>query len=912
MHSNKKLPSNNKLPPHSNGNEDIRFESDSDNDKPQPPSSLNNSFVTVSKREDAPLPKDLPIATHMSDWEFVRPKAEGSGANGCGSRGGWYHAGIMPNGEFKSVFCKQDSSADNKTIRHGKNIAEVVAGQLMRFIHEDDPDAFANVYFAFGPDRKDPNDHSPDETGANVYVVSEKIPGFDTELYKDAYQFARKTPPDARPKLTPTEVKDAVRSGRYRGFSPVILTCVFVDNPDSHSANLAVATIEDDPEHKKTVTFDFAAALKNLDGKLHFGTGIDRYPPGFGPTNHARDYPRTAIVNEEGIAFLEKLRALDPEKLDAKIESLLNYVGNFYGTQPLLEFAKLVGVKIPENSNKQDILDYLYFHLSENLKARCVDAKKLLIEFQVSCCVEKKGENTFVWDNEKLQTIISQNEEYFYDLYKNGKEFHFRIEDLKASSVYLNEALKRKVKKHFFKKILENALENANEDFEQSSQISNNQPDLYKPLISIIQNDEKTSPINNQAAPHSPLLNHRNEFPLPSVKPLSERFNNAFSKIYNDNNEDRSHSTYKLAYALKSFFGFPTNKNPYNYAEWALTGFGLGAFAKNILKFAAEFIPAMIENTGKWIYDHSKDYLKKPADERGNAQTALAYTGLVLGGAFYGTFKCVRLLTMRVTSPIRSAKQAYRSGEELGKKIFPDSPRLQKATGFVFGGVSTLFSIAAITAIAFVASPLVATAATFIAAKTVIGGNVVAALGSAMQWISNAPYVGPAIHTVGNALLTAANALGLNSVAGSVLTDLHATAAATVGLIHTCALSMKVGFKKLGVGIVGFFKKEKNKVAEEQQPLLGEEVVPPRNDGMGTPEIQATLGTRKPRKSFSTQSISVPVQKGSVYDNNSFHTPSSQGLFSPSSPSSKNLKRSTSYDDGLPSLSTNKVSPPPK
>lgn len=160
------------------------------------------------------------------------------------------------------------------------------------------------------------------------------------------------------------------------------------------------------------------------------------------------------------------------------------------------------------------------------------------------------------------------------------------------------------------------------------------------------------------------------------ITPLNQRLRHAYFNIMNEGNP------YQLNW--HSFIGWPGDES-YHENEIADFCLKLGKYIltasflvpiKNMAKLVLEYIPAIFEEFGAWLLDHSKKALENSHFLRGQV---IAAVGIATGELIYGTSKIVRQVTMRATSPIRSAKEAF----EYGKKAH-----------FVVGCLAAITSIA--------------------------------------------------------------------------------------------------------------------------------------------------------------------------------------------------------------------------
>ncbi|MDR3477834.1 MAG: hypothetical protein P4M14_07370 [Gammaproteobacteria bacterium] len=678
---------------------------------------MSGEDLTESKQDGIALQFDencfenKPLAINTMEG-LVKIGLKAGGANGAGILGGWY---IDPNG--KKFFIKQDVSngiirgvvADK--INHAKNISEVIVSRLMRLIDAKNKDSIAEVNFIV----PDSSIVLPDPDGNNVYVASagmgaeevkedkeakeeldleflslyeayqerfdNSLPDYETvykklyespylDLWEDAYLAYNFSPqfealrlehgsieiPKERPKnvgtLNQFPLINVIQSNRYDGLAGQIGLRVFVDDPDQHSANYGAILISGNPFRKKVGSIDFAGAMYLLDGELHF-RDILRYPPGFGPTNHAREYPEEIVISEEFANINKKIGNFPSEKILDELNLIMLELDALYGIKPLLETAKRVGAKISNPNVKSLVLKDICQHLYQCFVARQKAARELYYEVILSLCFEKQNGEFFYKEDQLLflEKLIINNSAYFKQLIETGKQIKFRKEDQKDDHAYdrLNHLLAKKIKSVLY--------------------------------------GEK----------------------------LSFRSNSTFHRIFNSGKIERFDEDFGFKYVIKSLIGYPNKGNPYNWLEWVVTLFGAITLIKNIIKLAVEYLPAVIADFFDATFERNKHFIAKEAKDRNILITGLAYLGMAISSVLSSVFKAVELLTMRITSPIESFKQAYRFGA-----------RYNKITGLILGGLSIALTFAELLALSLVAAPVIgavstAISSTFIGAKIVTG-----------------------------------------------------------------------------------------------------------------------------------------------------------------------------------------------
>lgn len=374
-------------------------------------SGSNNTYeqASTSTQEESNFEAD--IHNINGGWELVGEKT--GGANSAGKLGGVY---IEIKNPDRKVLFKQDPII-------AKNICEFIAGKLMRAIMPDADGLFAKVELAFENEKSMPN-----ETGKNVYLGSEFYSGY-TDLYKDAYHAynnlsmfhllrenngGKRPCPETRPKylafvnlhfkrLIDPVIASVIERGRYPNFVKLLVASIFVDDPDVHTANIGVIPTKEIAERigneeviyqVEAVRIDFGGAFadkkRKLDGKLHYNETF-RYLSltKEGPPNYLQTYPKEIYKGDDFYKELLKLSCFPPDILIAELKNILGEVACYYGREPLISFAKFIGIE--EFLRKTD----------EN------DIVSLLEHYEVSFLIQEKDKRVKKIDNLDKEAVLA-------------------------------------------------------------------------------------------------------------------------------------------------------------------------------------------------------------------------------------------------------------------------------------------------------------------------------------------------------------------------------------------------------------------------------------------------------------------------------------------------------------------------
>lgn len=234
-------------------------------------------------------------------------------------------------------------------------------------------------------------------------------------------------------------------------------------------------------------------------------------------------------------------------------------------------------------------------------------------------------------------------------------------------------------------------------------------------------------------------------FPDSYVAPLGERLRNTYHQLFNTDNPYRSD--------VAAFFDWPSEDNDTHIFLKVVRYIGTFSFLspiKNVFKLVLEGTPAFLEELGGWILDKSKQILSFPETDTTRTERNLARVGVVCGAILYGASKLTRQVTMRLTSPIRSMKEAYEFGAQAHWSV-----------GILLGAVSAVVSVGLTALAAVVAGPVILVKGVF----SIVATGVKAA----------AAWLGPKLSAIGGMVSTTTGAptsvaLGLKTVGLATMT----------------------------------------------------------------------------------------------------------------------------------------------
>lgn len=393
----------------------------------------SHPVVETPNAEKQSLRSALQTMPDMNDYLQIGKK-EG-GANQPGKFGGVY---IKPyrvkdteKTQIQRILFKQDTHGHD--IQHAKNMTEVMAGRIMNAVIGD---AAASVFFATAPTSDGQPVKIPDESGENVYVGSIFYDdykdlfaelGFSQRPY-DIGNWNKKQFIDGFCHTDPLTGKQICK---FENFEAVTAASALTGDFDVHLGNYGVITTADGS--KKLVKIDHGAGLERLEDDIHIHSHT-RHPLGMGPTNHIREYPRDLKITLAMANELERQSSPESQaKIAAAINTTMKEISQHYGLQPILQFAKHIGMKInPEDKRAQNkilLVDDMRTFLTHKMAARQASQKELAVEIKLSLAIKKdKGKFHFDASEVDIKKLMLENPLYFLK-----GNYHFRGKDQRST-----------------------------------------------------------------------------------------------------------------------------------------------------------------------------------------------------------------------------------------------------------------------------------------------------------------------------------------------------------------------------------------------------------------------------------------------------------------------------------------------
>jgi hypothetical protein len=362
-------------------------------------------------------------ASNFEGWKRVGDK-EG-GANSAGDLGGVYEKINTPNAQ--KALIKQDPNP-------AKVIAEFLGAKVHRAI-EEYKDYHADIEFmAVGEKGRD-----------NPYIASLYIPNYQGDLFKYAYisengQNSNSAPqlkvPESRPRWFGTRGKIAKSFGfetvatrvnkvldRTEGFAEAIAPRLLTNDMDMHIGNLGVVNRDG---KEVLVSIDYGAANSKLEYSIN-PHSHSKHLPGFGPTNHFREFQRKYKITPE---FAKACTTISKHDYNKAIDQAFSEIAEFNNIKAIRDFGKLIGMSNKELAavglaNKQALVEQIKDHYKTVLKERQKDMGRLAAQIKFDLFFKEVDQNK---KYEILSDIIKEHSSYLQEILNGTKELKFRGE----------------------------------------------------------------------------------------------------------------------------------------------------------------------------------------------------------------------------------------------------------------------------------------------------------------------------------------------------------------------------------------------------------------------------------------------------------------------------------------------------
>ena len=336
-------------------------------------------------------------------------------------------------GEYGGVYQSLDGKITamiKKETASSKNIAEFLGSQIFAAIS---PGNGAKVSL-IAPD--DYNNKSKD-IDSQIYVKSEFFENYSNDMYVDMDKYMSvKTRPSSwfrkdggrplfvgsRNKLFRT-LENAFREVKYQNFENIMPASLLIGDFDVHVGNIGVIR---EPENSqilpKLVRIDFAGSFNNLTNNIHPHSRA-KHLPGFGPTNHFREFPSS--LRTQNPKFADSLLAASKIDLKKTIDKSFEELTKYYSNKALEAFAKqAIPRKFSIKRSKEITPEEIKTSLIDIMKKRQESLKEYGLEIKINTLISKKYSFPYYEVKEQeLKTLMKEYPDYFKKIlnYEEGR-----------------------------------------------------------------------------------------------------------------------------------------------------------------------------------------------------------------------------------------------------------------------------------------------------------------------------------------------------------------------------------------------------------------------------------------------------------------------------------------------------------
>ncbi|AAU03996.1 hypothetical protein [Rickettsia typhi] len=400
-------------------------------------------------------------------WNFLKPKL--GGMNEAGEYGGVYQSS---DGKITALIKKERSSS--------KNIAEFLGSQIFEAIS---PGNGAKVNLIA------PDDFNKSKSvDSQIYVKSEFFENYSSDMYIDMDKYmSAKTKPSSwfrkdggrplfmgsRNKLFRT-LENAFKEIKYQNFEKIMPASLLIGDFDVHLGNIGVIRNKKKPKTlPHLVRIDFGGSFDNLTDNIYPHSRI-RHLPGFGPTNHFREFPSS--LRTKNPHFADSLLAASKIDLSKIIDQSFDKLTKYYSNEAITKFAQRAMPKKFNNKSHEITIEEIKASLIDIMKKRQVSLKEYGLEIKINTLISKKYRFPYYEvKKQELKTLIKEYPDYFakilnYTKSKNGSlKLKFR-DKLTTNFVRILKkfCIRNSVKKHLIK-----TIESLNEDIKYESNLAN-------------------------------------------------------------------------------------------------------------------------------------------------------------------------------------------------------------------------------------------------------------------------------------------------------------------------------------------------------------------------------------------------------------------------------------------------------
>ena len=310
----------------------------------------NNIKISNQASKDRSDSKEI-----FEGMEFASKKS--GGANEAGKYGGIYKNKL--DGNLSMIKQEQNISKNISEYMGSQIFAAVSKGRGAQVILRAPKDAEQQLTLGGAAPTLD----------KEIYVESKFLKNYANDMYVDMDEnMSAKTRPSkwfrkdgARPlfvgsrnKLNST-LTNAFKELRYEGFEDIMPASLLIGDFDVHVGNIGVIRDSSKPEVlPQLARIDFAGSLSKLEKNIYPHSRM-KHLPGFGPTNHFREFPSEMRRNNKkfGISLIESSK----KDLSSSIEESFKKLGKYYSMSAIKEWAVSSGAITAKNKDISSLKD---------------------------------------------------------------------------------------------------------------------------------------------------------------------------------------------------------------------------------------------------------------------------------------------------------------------------------------------------------------------------------------------------------------------------------------------------------------------------------------------------------------------------------------------------------------------------
>lgn len=342
--------------------------------------------------------------------EFVSKKS--GGANEAGKYGGIYRSKL--DGNLSMVKQERNISKNISEYMGSRVFAAVSKGNGAKVILRAPKDAEQQLV----------SGGTAKSLDKEIYVESKFLKDYSDDMYADMDKhMSAKTKPSswfrkdgARPLFVGSRNKlhstldNAFKELRYEGFEDIMPASLLIGDFDVHVGNIGVTRDSSKPEVlPQLARIDFAGSFSKLEKNIYPHSRM-KHLPGFGPTNHFREFPSEMRRNNKkfGCSLIESSK----QDLSSSIEESFKELSKYYSMSAIKEWAEGSGAISTKNKDTLTLKD-IEQSFKKLMHARQESLRAFGMEVLLSSVVQKGIKGTVNIDEKQLKELVASYREEF-------------------------------------------------------------------------------------------------------------------------------------------------------------------------------------------------------------------------------------------------------------------------------------------------------------------------------------------------------------------------------------------------------------------------------------------------------------------------------------------------------------------